>query len=237
MTTRTIAAGLLIALVAGCAVPKKNPPGFVIEKDVSRVIKLDDGTTCVEPAGLADTRQTPAALKLRELFDSEAPAAEALTKAKEIKPTPEEAEAVFFDTCREYSNDGIPKWAFERDRAIYLDLHQQFFAQGVKQWQEKKDGIADAGKLCLVTLPDTDPDHRSFTRVIPADSTVDDCARLAIKNGSNEILLGCTKGHWENTWAAKPIVLHEAEAKSKSKPKELTAKGTAHAPNPDCGWN
>jgi hypothetical protein len=227
--TTGIAAGLVLVLVVGCAGPKKTA-GLVIEKDVSRVIKLEDGTTCVEPAGLAQTRQAPGAVKLKELFDSEEPVDEVRTKARELKPIAEEVEAVYFDACRAYSNLAIPKWAFDRDKSLYLDLHQQLFAQGVKGWQDKKDGIADAGKLCLVSLPDTDPEHRSFTRVVPADASVYDCAQLAVANGSGEILLGCTKGHWQNTWAKRPITVG-------AKARTLSVKGTAYSPEPDCGWN
>jgi hypothetical protein len=234
-TTRVIFAStalLLVALVAGCTTPKKAA-GPVMEKDVSRVIKLGDGTTCVEPAGLAETRQSPVAIQLKELFESDANADEVLTKLKEFKFTREEVDAVYFDVCRAYSNAGIPKWAFDRDRAIYLGLHEQLFAQGVKEWRDKQQGIADPGKLCLVALPDTDPDHRSFTRVIPVDSTVNDCAQLAATSGSSEILLGCTKGHWEDTWAKRPIVVGSKGGKTK----DLSVKGTAYAPDPDCGWN
>jgi len=226
------AALLVVALAAGCATPKKAM-GPTVEKDVSRVINLADGTTCVEPAGLAETRKAPGAVQLKELFESDAKAGEVLSKAKELKLNPEEAEAVYFDACRAYSNAAIGKEAFYRDRTVYLGLRQQFFAQGVKAWRDKKDGIADPGKLCLVRLSDTDPDHRSFTRVVPADSTVNDCAQLAATNGSGEILLGCTRGHWQNIWAKRPIAVGQAGTKSK----ELTVKGTARAPDPDCGWN
>ena len=205
----------------------------MVEKDISRVIKLGDGTTCVEPEGLAETRQSPAAVQLQELFESDAKADEALTRAKEFKLRHEEVEAVYFDACRAYSNAEVKKEAFEKDRRIYLELRQQLVAQGVKAWQDKKEGIADPGKLCLVTLPDTDPDHRSFTRVVPIEATVNDCAQLAGKNGSSEILLGCTKGHWDNTWAKRPIAVAQAGAKSR----EFSIKGTAYAPDPDCGWN
>jgi hypothetical protein len=231
-TTRVIFTGaalLILSLCAGCAMPKKAA-GPVIEKDVSRVIKLADGTTCVEPAGLAESRATSAAVQLKELFDDDAGAADALAKARELKLKPEEVEAVYFDACRAYSNAEIKKDAFEKDKTVYFGLRQQLVAKGVKEWQDKKEGIADSGKLCLVTLPDTDPDHRSFTRVVPADSTVNDCAQLAATNGSGEILLGCTKGHWENTWAKRSIAVN-------AKARNLSVRGTASAPDPDCGWN
>jgi hypothetical protein len=233
-TTKTISACTALAIaafVSGCATPKQAGP--VVEKDVSRIIKLGDGTTCIEPTGLAETRQSPVAIQLKELFESDAKADEALTKVKEFKFTREDAEAVYFDACRAYSNAEITKEAFEKDRNIYFGLRQQLFAQGVKEWQDKKEGIADPGKLCLVTRPDTDPDNRSFTRVIPADSTVDDCARLAASSGGSEILLGCTKGHWENAWAKSPIAIGPTGAKIR----DLSVRGTPHAPDPDCGWN
>ena len=226
------AALLVVALAAGCATPKKATEPR-IEKDVSRVIKLADGTTCVEPAGLAETRQAPGAVQLKELIASDAKADEVLTKARELKLRREEAEAVYFDACRAYSNAALKKDAFDKDRTVYLGLRQQLFAQGVKEWRDKKEGIADPGKLCLVSLPDTDPDHRSFTRVVPADSTVNDCAQLAVTNGSGEILLGCTRGHWQNTWAKRPVAVGPAGAKTR----DLSVKGTASAPDPDCGWN
>jgi hypothetical protein len=223
---------LLFALAAGCATPKKAAQP-VIEKDISREIKLGDGTICIEPAGLAETRQSPVAIQLQELFESDAKADEILTKLKEFKFTREEVEAVYFDACRAYSNAEITKEAFEKDRTVHLGLRQQLFAQGVQQWRDKPEGIADPGKLCLVTLPDSDPDHRSFTRVIPEYSAVNDCAQLAATNGSNEILLGCTKGHWENTWAKRPIAVGPKGAKTR----DPSVKGTAYAPDPDCGWN
>ena len=225
------AALLIAALLSGCAGPKKMPQSEV-EKDISRVVTLADGTTCVEPAGLAESRQMPGAAALRELLESDANAEETLTKARALKLKPDEAEAVYFDACRAYSNAAIPKEAFEKNRRIYLGLRQQFVAQGIKDWQDKKEGIGDPGKLCLVMLPDVDPDHRSFTRVIPPDSTVNDCAQLAVMNGSTEFLLGCTKGHWENTWASTPISLEQSKKK-----RQLTAKGTRYAPDPDCGWD
>ncbi|MEO8163767.1 MAG: hypothetical protein ABI619_00090 [Betaproteobacteria bacterium] len=228
---RTAAMLLAIACVAGCATPSKAPD-LEAEKDISRVITLADGTTCVEPAGLAQSRQLPGAVQLKSLVDSDTNIDEALTKAKAMPLKVDEAEAVYFDACREYANAGIQKPAFDRYKTVYVALRQQLVTQGIKQWQEKKEGIADPGKLCLVRLADTDPDHRSFTRVVPEETTVNDCARLAVQNGSGEILLGCTKGHWENTWAKKPISVDPTERK----PLALTAKGTDRAPEPDCGW-
>jgi hypothetical protein len=234
-TTQLISACTALAfaaLVPGCATPKKAAR-TVVEKDIGRVIKLGDGTTCAEPAGLAQTGRSAVALQLKELFESDAKADEALAQAKDIKFTRKEVEAVYFDTCRAYSKAEITKAAFEKDRTVHVGLRQRLLEQDIRRWQEKKDGIADAGKLCLVTRPDTDPDNRSFTRLLPVDATVDDCARLAVKSGGSDILLGCSKGHWENAWARSPIALGPAGAKTR----DLSLTGTSHAPDPDCGWN
>src|SRR5258706_9383770 len=142
-TTRIFAGAalLLLTLVAGCATPKKAAQP-VVEKDISRVIKLGDGTICVEPAGLGETRQAAGAVQLRELLESDAKADEALTKARALNLKSEEVEAVYFDACRAYSNGAIKQEAFEEDRTVYLGLRRQPCAQGVKQWQYKDEGIA-----------------------------------------------------------------------------------------------
>lgn len=230
-----IAAGIacvLLVLGAGCASTAKKTAGPAIEKDVLRVVKLSDGTTCTEPGGLGESRQSEGATKLKALLDSGAKTDEVLKSAREIKPKADEIEAVYFDACRAYSKSETRKEDFERYRTVYLDLRQQLLAQRMKKWQEKADGIADAGKLCLVALPDTDPDHRSFTRVMPPDTTVADCAQLAIANGSAEILLGCTKGNWENLWAKNSI----AVAHSGARLPDLSASSGGRAPDPNCGW-
>ncbi len=223
---------IAMAALAGCAVVKKVTDAGA-DKDIGRVITLDDGTTCSEPAGLTQSRQLPGAVQLKALVEADTTLDELLTQAKALPLKPEEVEAVYYDACRAFANAEIEKPAFDEHRTVYRAVRQHVFSQGIKQWQEKKQGIADPGKLCLVRLPDTDPDHRSFTRVVPDYSTVNDCARLAVQNGSNEILLGCTAGNWENTWAKKPIAVDPAARK----PLALTARGTDRAPEPDCGWN
>jgi len=211
---------------------KKNQQSEV-DSDINRIVTLPDGSTCMEPAGLAVSREKPGAIALRELLQSDVTGVDAAAKATALKLQPDEAEAVYFDACRAYAKKTIQKDEFDQNKAVYLALRGKFTAEGVKEWQDKKDGIADPGKLCLVSLPDTDADHRSFTRVVPANSTINDCAEFAMSNGSREILLGCTNGHWENRWAKKPITLGAPGTSLK----QLSAKGTALAPDPDCGWN
>lgn len=232
MNGMSAVAALLLVVAAGCAMSKKTQQSEVND-DINRTVTLPDGSTCMEPAGLTESREKPGAVALRELLQSGVTESDAVAKATALKLQPDEAEAVYFDACRAYGKRTMQKDEFDENRAVYLALRGKFTAEGVKEWQDKKEGIADPGKLCLVSLPDTDPDHRSFTRVVPANSTINDCAELAVANGSREILLGCTKGHWENRWAKKPISLGAAGTPLK----QLTAKGTALAPDPDCGWN
>jgi len=233
-TLRALAASacVLTLCAAGCAQQKKSD-GLLTEKDMSRVVTLADGTRCVEPPGLAESRQKPGAIELKNLAASELTADEVLQKAPALKLAEDEAQAVYFDVCRAYSNGALPAKEFEKMRAIYAGLRRLSFAQGVKQWLDKKDGIAEAGKLCLVIIPGGDPDHRSFTRVVPADSLVSDCAQLAIANGSAEILLGCTNGHWDDRWARNPIALGKAGAL----PGRFSVKASQQVPDPNCGWD
>ena len=223
---------LIVTLLAGCAAFNKSG-GPAAEKDISRVVTLADGTTCIEPAGLAESRQKPGAIELRTWLESNLSAEETLNKVPALKLQADESEAVYFDSCRAYSHGALTRQDFDKVRTVYFALRKQYFAQGIKEWLDKKDGIAEPGKLCLVVRPGTDPDRRSFTRVVPAESSVNDCAQLALSNGSAEILLGCTNGHWEDRWAKTPIALGAAGARLN----QLTAKGTPHAPDPDCGWN
>lgn len=222
---------LLSVLVAGCA-STRTAPQFAVEKDISRIIELRDGSTCLEPAGLAESRQSPGAVLLAELLETQSGLDESVARAKAFNLKHDEIEAVYFDACRDYANATIDRSAFEKRRKIHLELRQHLVARSVRQWLEKKDGLADPGKLCLVILPGTDPEQRSFTRVLPLQSTVTDCAQLASASGSDEILLGCTKGNWENAWARNPISLYQRGANLRG----LTGKDASYTPLPNCGW-
>src|SRR3954468_17366878 len=57
---------LLLAMLAGCTTSKKHQQSDA-DGDISRVVTLPDGSTCMEPAGLAESREKPGAIALREL--------------------------------------------------------------------------------------------------------------------------------------------------------------------------
>lgn len=234
---RSLQGGLVCALfavfVAGCAGPAaQKQAGMKIEEDVGRIVKLPDGSTCTEPANLGEARQLPGALQVKELFDSEAKAEEALEQAKKARVTDAEVEAAFFDACRAYSRGEIRKDVFERDRRIYLELRQALLAQGIKAWTDRKEGIKEAGKLCMVVFGGDQSSGRNFTRRVPETTTVDDCALFATRAGAGDALLGCTEGQWKNNWAGKTVAAGPLGMKSRGQ----MVRDTAAAPDPNCGW-
>lgn len=203
-----------------------------IEEDVGRVIKLPDGSTCTEPANMGEARQLPGALQVKELFASEAKVEETLEQAKKVKVTDTEVEAAFFDACRAYSKGEIKKDVYEKDRRIHLELRQSLLAQGIKAWVDKKDGIKDPGKLCMLVFGADTASARNLSRWVPETTTVDDCALLAHNTGGGDVLLGCTEGQWKNHWAKKTVGAGPLGSKSRGQ----MVRDTAAAPEPNCGW-
>ena len=118
---------LLAVVVAGCA-STQPAPEFAVEKDISRMINLRDGTTCLEPAGLAESRQSPGAVLLAELLETQTGLDESVARAKAFNLKPDEVEAVYFDACRAFYSAEIKKDVFEKDRAVYAGLRKQFVA-------------------------------------------------------------------------------------------------------------
>ncbi|HEX7810653.1 MAG TPA: hypothetical protein VF460_01995 [Burkholderiales bacterium] len=219
--------------MAGCSAQKaKEPAGIKIEEDVGRIITLPDGSTCTEPANMGEARQLPGALQVKELFASEARPEETLEAAKKLKVTDTEVEAAFFDVCRAYSKGEIKKEVFEKDRRIHLELRQALLAGGIKAWTDKKDGIKDPGKLCMVVFAGDTASSLNTTRWVPETTTVSDCALLAHKAGGSDVLLGCTEGEWKNHWARKTVAAGDLGTKSRN----VVVRDTASAPEPNCGW-
>lgn len=225
-----LAAGMAVGMVAGCGGPKAaKPDGPVIEKDVLAVIKLPDGSTCTEPPGLSALLEAPGGQLVSRLMASEGKVEEALAKEKDAKFSNEEIEAVYFDACRTYDNKGMKKPEFDKLRENYLSLRQVQLAQEIKAWAARKDGIKEAGKLCMVVFGEEKDGARSHTRWVPPGATVEDCTVYATRAGASEVVLGCTEGQWKNHWAKRPVA---AGAKSRVK----MVRDTPSAPDPNCGW-
>ena len=225
-----VAAGFL----GGCAVQKAAKPagGMIIEEDVGRVIKLADGSTCTEPANLGEARQLPGAQQVKALFDSDADLKEVMEQANKLKATDTAVEAAFFDVCRAYSKGEITKEVFGKDRSIYLELRQALLMQGIKAWVDKKDGIKDAGKVCMAVVAGDTANSKNTARWVPETTTVDDCALFAHKAGAGDVLLGCTEGQWKNHWAKKIVGTGPLGAKSRGQ----MVRDTNAVPDPNCGW-
>ena len=224
---------LAAVLLAGCSGAKvEKQEGVKIEEDVGRVVMLPDGSTCTEPASMGEARELPGALQAKELFASEGRAEEALELAKKARVTDTEVEAAFFDVCRAYSKGEIKKDVFEKDRLIYLELRQSLLAQGIKAWVDKKDGIKDAGKVCMLVFAADTANSRNTSRWVPESTTVDDCALFAHKAGAGDVLLGCTEGQWKNHWAKKIVGTGPLGAKGRGQ----MVRDTSAAPEPNCGW-
>jgi hypothetical protein len=216
----------------GCAAQKPKTPGIVVEEDVAAVVKLPDGSTCTEPASMDAARQLPGALQVKEMFDSAEPPETVLEQAKKAKVTDQEVEAAWFDVCRAFSKRQIKNDVLEKNRKIYLELRQTLLDQGIKDWVARKEGINEAGKLCMTVFDADTSSARNTTRKVPDTTTVDDCALLAQRAGSSEILLGCTEGQWKNHWAKKTVAAGPVGMKSRGK----LVRDTALAPDPNCGW-
>jgi hypothetical protein len=228
-----IACVLFAVVLAGCGGAKVGKQaGVNIEEDVGRIIKLPDGSTCSEPANMGEARELPGALQVKELFASEAKVEETLELAKKAKVTDTEVEAAFFDVCRAYSKGEIKKDVFEKDRSIYLELRQSLLTQGIKAWLDKKDGIKDAGKVCMLVFAADTVNSKNTSRWVPETTTVDDCALYAHKTGAGDVLLGCTEGQWKNHWAKKTVGTGPLGAKGRGQ----LVRDTNAAPEPNCGW-
>lgn len=224
----------MAAVVAGCggASTATKQPGVKMEDDVGRIIKLPDGSTCTEPASMDEARELPGALQVKELFASEARPEEAIEQAKKLRVTDTEIEAAFFDACRAYSKGEVKKEAFEKDRGLYLELRQSLLTQGIKAWADRKDGINDAGKLCMSVFGADTGNAKNHTRWVPETTTVDDCALLAHRAGAADVLLGCTEGQWKNHWAKKTV----GAGPTGTKGRNVMVRDTSAAPEPNCGW-
>ena len=222
----------MFVALAGCAGQKAKGPEPVIEKDVARVIKLSDGSTCTEPPSMDAARQLPGALQAKELFDSAEPPEVVLGQAKKVKVTDQEIEAAWFDVCKAYSKGEIKKDVFEKDRKIYLELRQALIAQSIKDWVARKDGVKEAGKLCMSVFAGDPSSPTNTTRFLPQTASVDDCALLAQRAGAADVLLGCTEGQWLNHWAKRTVPTGPLGMRSRGQ----LVRDTASAPDPNCGW-
>jgi len=222
-------AGLAAGMLAGCGGSKPQKPEPVIEEDVSAVIQLPDGSTCTEPPGLAALLESPGGQLARRLLSTEGKVEDELAKEKEVKIGHAEVGAAWFDLCRAYVREGLQKPEFERQRGNYVGVRQMLLAQGIRDWVNRKDGIKEAGKLCMVVHGTETADARNFTRWVPPETTVNDCAVFSARAGGTEILLGCTEGQWKNHWARRTVPATAGGTRNRGQ----VVRDTPSAPDPN----
>lgn len=219
----------LTVILAACATKKPLTP--VAEDTRPRVI-LEDGSVCALPDDYEKLVEGGDATRLRDLFQSGASLEERAKSLKELKVGYGTAEAVFFEACQSWAAGALSKAMFEQQRKFYVEVRQKLLADGIQKWLTEGN-IKDAGKICLVLVAESPTDARNFTRWVPGDTTVDDCALMASRAGLNEVRLGCTEGTWVNHWAKKTI----AAGPWGTKNRKLKIAGTDYAPDPNCAWN
>jgi hypothetical protein len=220
---------LVVLLMGGCAGKQPRAPQ---PPDAGRVVVLEDGSRCTKPLEFEALRATEGAKRLQQMFDSEGKYEDLSPKIKDLIFGYGEIDAVFFESCKASQGKTFPKPLFERNRNLYLDARQKLLAEGIGAWLSK-GSLGEAGKLCLFGFEDEAGDPRNFTRLVPGDTSVDDCARMSAKLGGNYVLLGCTQGKWENRWAEKAIKLGPWGAKDR----RLAVSESHHVPKTNCAWN
>lgn len=196
------------------------------------------GTAGVKPDGDADEatprneEKAAAASAAEKAANAEPKPAGATAPAAQAEPGHLEIEAAYFQLCRAYKSNAVNKAEFERQRANYLEMRQGLLQRGIRDWLQREGGIREAGKLCMVVHATETSTARSFTRRVPPETSVDDCAVFAAKAGAGEILLGCTEGQWQNRWAKRAVAVGPIGTRNRG----LVVRDTPSAPDPNCGW-
>ena len=226
---KTFLCCLLLLWMGGCTTPAPKSPDVV---DQRPVVTLADGSRCAQPADFDLLRDTENTARLRELFLSDGKPEEWMPRLREWKIGYGEADAIFYESCKAWQGKSVAKPVLDRHRVNYLALRQQLLDDGIKKWLTA-GRIEDAGKLCLVIFGDETGNPKNFTRLVPGDTSVDDCALMAHKLGASRVLLGCTDGRWKNRWSAEPI--EAGPLGTKDRRLDLTRKN--RIPEINCAWN
>ena len=93
-------------------------------------------------------------------------------------------------------------------------------------------GAATPGKVCLFLFNGDDADRRNETRLVPEQTTADDCAFYVNTNGGTHVRLGCSAGRWKLHWAPQRILAGPNGWTNRRDP----LSGSQYVPDPDCGW-
>ncbi len=217
---------LLCAFVSGCS-------SRIVERDneAPPAIRINDGSLCEAPAGFSALVQSAGTRQVRSLFLASASPQEIVSMVSEL-PGNDELSAAFYLSCEEWARGELSRAVFSHQRRVYQEFRLARMSQGIEQWREVEGGFEMPGKICHFIFDGTNPDERNITRMVPKDTTVDDCALYVFDNGGTHLRLGCSAGRWKTQWAEQPLLVGPNGWANR----RLQASGTQYVPQSNCGW-
>lgn len=193
--------------------------------------RINDGSLCRAPVGFSELVDSPRTRQLRALFLSSASVEEVVAEVSDL-PSDAELDAGFYLSCEEYARGELSKAVFSHQRRIYQWLRLERMTRGIDRWREEDGSFETPGKVCHFIFDGDNPDPRNVTRLVPAPTSVDDCALYVYEDGGTHVLLGCSSGRWKTDWAVQPLL---AGPNGWDKRRRSPA-GTQYVPEPNCGW-
>ena len=195
------------------------------------VYRMDDGGLCKAPTGYPDILEAPGTRQVRALFLASTPPLVTVEGVSDL-PSMVELDAALYLSCGEYATVELSKHVFRGQRRIYQELRIRNLARGVQNWLDDPEGFATPGKVCLFLFEGDDPDRRNATRLVPQQTSADDCAFYVYTNGGTHVRLGCSAGRWKMHWAPQRILVGPNGWANRRD----SLAGTRYVPDPDCGW-
>lgn len=216
---------IVLGVISGCGTRE------IKSGDGLPAYRLPDGSTCHAPEGFDDLVNSAGVNQVRSLFLSSADETEVVKSISSL-PTRTEIDAAFYVSCGEFFRGELSDEVFDRRQRLYRMLRVEHVVRGVEEWRGDDEGFESSGKLCYFLFSGDQPDKRNVTRLVPAETTADDCAAYVSINGGSHVLLGCTKGRWETRWARQPLLTGPNGWDNRTDSPE----GTRYVPDPNCGW-
>jgi hypothetical protein len=214
------------AVVAGC-----GSRIIKADDDAPPVYRMDDGGLCKAPAEYPDILEAPGTRQVRALFLSSTSPVVTAAGVTDL-PSREELGAALYLSCGEYANRELSKGVFTRQRRIYQELRLMHLERGVQRWLDDPKGFESPGKICLFVFSGDNPDKRNVTRLVPQQTTADDCALHVSTNGGTHVRLGCSAGQWKMHWAPQRLLVGPNGWTNRRR----SLVDTQYVPDPDCGW-
>jgi hypothetical protein len=195
------------------------------------VYRMDDGSLCKAPAGYPDILEASGTRQVRALFLASTPPKVTAAEVTDL-PSLEELDAALYLSCGEYAARELSTNVFRGQRRIYRELRLRHLDRGIQSWLEDPDGFAMTGKVCLFLFNGDAPDPRNEPRLVPPETTADDCAFYVSSNGGTHVQLGCSEGRWNVRWARQRMLAGPDGWVNRRDP----LAGSQYVPDPDCGW-